>query len=245
MKRFPFPKDQEVGNTLYTQRNTQKQEHTGKKLWAAGIQGSRRTQWDPKNFNLLCRETGREVRPSDSKATTGPKNISLTSIEHMRERQNKYQNYNGENNKWAEIYKAQMSWKEMTVSVTELCVWSVSWLWNPLCPTSNGHKTFTAAGSFKKQVKKLFHLQSPCCQPCHHLLVHAHFHLGHWLCPPPFLTKPTPCSPLLLAWLFTVLPPATGDTFFLSTFPAKEIQLQHRTTLLSNHRPSTAEQIKR
>lgn len=32
MKRFPFPKDQEVGNTLYTQRNTQKQEHTGKKL---------------------------------------------------------------------------------------------------------------------------------------------------------------------------------------------------------------------
>lgn len=120
-----------------------------------------------------------------------------------------------------------------------VCLWSVSWLWNPLCPTSNGHKTFTIASSYKNHVKQLCHLQSPCYQPYHHLLVHAHFHLGHWLCPPPSLTNLTPCSPLLLAWLFTFLPSATGDSFFLSTFPAKEIQLQHRTTLLSNHRPST------
>lgn len=179
------------------------------------------------------------MRPSDNKVPIGPKNIYLTSIEHMRERQNKYQNYNAENNWWAEIYRAQVSCKEMTLSIPEF--WSVSWLWNPLCPTLNGHKTFITASSSKKPVKQLCHLQSPC----HHLLVHAHFHLGHWLCPPPFLTNLTPCSPLLLAWLFTFLPSATGETFFLSSFPAKEIQLQQRTTLLSNHRPSTAEQIKR
>lgn len=61
-------------------------------------------------FNLLYRATGKEVvRASDSKVTTGPNNIYLTSIEYSREGQNKYQNYNGENNSWAEIYKAQVS----------------------------------------------------------------------------------------------------------------------------------------
>lgn len=111
-------------------------------------------------------------------------NIYFTSIEHTRKRQNKYQMlfYNVKNN-WD---RAQVSWKEMTVSVPELRVWSVSWLWNPLCPTPNGHKTFTLGSSSKKQVKQLCHLQSSCYPATTSWSVPTSiWATGSGLCPPP------------------------------------------------------------